>query len=199
MSRRRKKKFRAPMPVQAQPDMQGPPSGQALLDATEQKLESQLMPDTRESYDKIVVAGMKAGLQNGPNSIIAGLIKSKDPLADCAKGAIGLVLILKHQAKGIMPGNAMVPAAMTLMLKALSFADRTGVIKVGPDELSKATILFKDLFMQKLGITPQMMQHASMKVHALTQDPVAMEKMKLSAGLARHPNAAQATPMPKRF
>lgn len=195
MSRRRKKKFRGNMPVQPQADAQMPAQGQALIAAAEQKVESQLMPDTRESYLKIVVAGMRAGLENGPNSILAGLTKSKDPVADCAKGAIGLVLILKHQAKGIMPVKAMVPAGMTLMLKALAFADKTGVISVGADELSRATIIFKDTFLSKLGVTPQMLQHATSKLHGITQDPVAMEQIKRSSGFARHPDASQATPL----
>lgn len=168
-----------------------------VLDAAEQRVESQLTAETRESYLKIVVAGMKAGLANGPNSILAGLHKSKDPVADCAKGAIGLVLILKHQAKGIMPVKAMIPAATTLMLKALAFADRTGVVKVGSDELVRGTHIFKDIFLAKFGVTPQMLQHATAKVHSLTQDPVAMEQMKRSAGIVRHPDSSEQTPLPE--
>jgi hypothetical protein len=191
MSRRRRRNNRstAPAPVV--------PQGQAAIDATEQLVERQLTPDTREVYLKIVVAGMKAGLENGPNSILAGLQKSKDPVADCAKGAIGLVLILKHQSKGIMPVKAMVPAAMTLMLKALSFADRTGIVKVGPDELARATHIFANLFLAKFGITPQMMQTAMTKVQGLTQDPVAMEQMKRASGVVRHPMASSPTPLPE--
>lgn len=186
MMSRRRKKFRAQPQAQAMP----------ILAAAEQKVESQLTPDTHESYLKIVVAGMKAGLADGPNSILAGLAKSKDPVSDCAKGAIGLVLVLKHQAKGIMPVKAMIPAGMTLMLKALAFADRTGIVKVGNDELVRASHIFKDTFLAKFGVTPPMLQHAMIKVHALTQDPVAMEQMKRKAGFVRHPDASQPTPLP---
>lgn len=196
MSRRRKKKRLANLQAQPVPQDQIP-QGEPLIDAAEQKVESQLTPETRESYLKIVVAGMKAGLANGPNSILAGLQKSKDPVADCAKGAIGLVLILKHQAKGIMPVKAMIPSAMTLMLKALAFADRTGVVKVGPDELARATTIFKDAFLAKFGVTPPMLQTAMTKVHGLTQDPVAMEMMKRQSGLVRHPGASEPTPLPE--
>lgn len=185
MSRRRKRK----LPIAAAPMAPQGPQGQALIDAVEQKVESQLMPDAKESYLKIVVAGMKAGLQGGPNSILAGLKTSQDPIADCAKGAIGLVLVLKHQAKGVMPLKAMVPAAMTLMLKALTFADRMGIVKVGANEVVRATHIFADAMLKKLGVTPQMMQHAMVKTHALTQDPVAMEQMKRTAGVTRHPEA----------
>lgn len=201
MSRRRRKKKLMAANAAAQatgPSANGPtiPQDQPILEAAEQKVESQLTPDTRESYLKIVVAGMKAGMANGPNSILAGLTKSKDPIADCAKGAIGLVLILKHQAQGIMPVKAMVPAGMTLMLKALAFADRTGIVKVGSEELVRATNIFKDTFLAKFGVTPPMLQHAMTKAHALTQDPVAMEQMKRKAGVVRHPDASEPTPMP---
>lgn len=194
MSRRRKKKFQVNGQAGGQAPQAAPPAqGQSILDAAEQKVESQLTPETRESYLKIVVAGMKAGLENGPNSILAGLAKSKDPVADCAKGAIGLVLVLKHQAHGIMPVKAMVPAGMTLMLKALAFADRTGIVKVGNDELVRATHIFKDTFLAKFGVTPQMLQAAVVKTHSLTQDPVAMEQMKRTAGFTRHPDAPAPT------
>lgn len=191
MSRRRRNKNKRP---QVAPAVS--PPGLPILDAAEQKVEGQLLPDTRESYLKIVVAGMKAGMADGPNSILAGLRKSQDPIADCAKGAIGLVLLLKNQAKGVMPIKAMIPAAMTLMLKALAFADRTGIVKVGNDELTRATHIFADTFLHKFGVTPQMLHTAMAKTHAITQDPVAMEQMKRTAGFVRHPDASEPTPMP---
>lgn len=197
MSRRRNKKNfrpRAPQVDLAQADI---PASQPVLDAAEQKVESQLLPEIRESYLKIVVAGMRAGLANGPNSILAGIRNSKDPVADCAKGAIGVVLILKHQSKGIMPVKAMIPAATTLMLKALSFADKTGIVKVGNDELVRAAHIFAHTFLEKFGITPPMLQHAIAKAHALTQDPVAMEQMKRKSGLVKHPLASTPTQMPE--
>lgn len=201
MSRRNKqrkaKRLAAQTAAQVSPAPKSAPQGEQLIDAAEQKVESQLTPETHESYLKIVVAGMKAGLANGPNSILAGLRKSKDPLSDCAKGAIGLVLILKHQAKGIMPIKAMVPAGMTLMLKALSFADRAGLVKIGPDELARATNVFKDTFLAKFGVTPPMLQHAITKVHGITQDPVAMEQIKRKAGFVKHPDASEPTPLPE--
>lgn len=196
MSRRRQKRVKpvAPSPTDGATDI---PANQPILQAAEQKIESQLLPEIRESYLKIVVAGMKAGMAGGPDSIMAKLRGSKDPIADCAKGAIALVIILKHQSKGIMPMKAMVPAASTLMLKALSFAEQTGIVKVGNDELVRATHIFAKTFLQKLNVTPQMMSHAITKAHALTQDPVAMEQMKRTAGMVKHPDASTPTPLPE--
>jgi hypothetical protein len=88
-----------------------------LLQQTEDRIEGNLAPENRQSYMKIVVAGMHIGLDKGPQSILASLAKSPDPIADAAKGAVSLVLILRKQAQGVMPLIAMVPAAMTLLLK----------------------------------------------------------------------------------
>ena len=85
--------------------------------------------------------------------------------------------------------KAMVPAATTLMLKALDFAEQLGKVKVDNDMLVQAMHLFTNTIFKRMNITPQMLQHAVGKVHALTQDPVAMQKINMKAGVVAHPNA----------
>lgn len=194
MSRRRNKKRFRPNKEMSRVVI---PEEQPLLLQAEQKVESQLLPDVHEAYLKIVVAGMRAGMDKGPDSIIAGLRNSKDPIADCAKGAIGLVLLLKQQAKGVMPFKAMIPAATTLMLKALSFVDQTGIAKVGNEELVRATHIFAETFLGNLGITPEMLQHGIKKAHAMTEDPVLMEQLNRRNGITKHPDVQEPTQMPE--
>src|SRR5712664_3366768 len=99
-----------------------------VLQAAEEKLESQLLPEVRADYMKIVVAGMRAALAKGPDGMLAGLKnKSKDPVHDAAAGAVGLVLLLRHTSPA-MPIKAMAPAGMTLMLHALDFVDKVGLV-----------------------------------------------------------------------
>lgn len=167
-----------------------------LLQQAEDKVESGLTPDNRANYDKIVLAGMHIGLDKGPNGILASLAKSQDPIADAAKGAVSLVLILRKQAKGVMPLKAMVPAAMTLMLKALDFADRSKIVAVGNPELVHATHIFTDTIFARFGITKAGLANAATKIHRLTQSPEAMAAINLKAGLTRHPDAATPTPLP---
>jgi hypothetical protein len=167
-----------------------------LLQQAEDRIESQLTPENRESYMKIVVAGMNAALDKGTGGILASLGQSKDPVTDAAKGAISLVLILRKQAHGIMPIKAMVPAAMTLMLKALDFADRSGIAKIGQPELVRVTHIFMDEIFHKFGITKQGLTNAAARVHAITQDDSAMQAINLKAGITRHPMAATPTPLP---
>ncbi len=154
----------------------------ALLQAAEDKVESQLQGETRANYTKIVVAGQHVALQGGPNGILASLKDSQDPIADCAKGAVALVMILRKQAKGVMPLKAMIPAAMTLLLKALDFADRSGIAKVGQPELVRATHIFTDDLFKSLGITKEMLAKAGERVQALTRDPSAMQAIRAKAG-----------------
>ena len=84
---------------------------------------------------------------------------------------------------------------MTLMLQALDFCDKAG-IKIGNDELVRATHIFTNAIFHAYKITPQMVHGAAAKVHALQQDPVAMEKMKLKAGFTKDPRAGTPTPLP---
>ena len=167
-----------------------------LLQQTENKVESGLTPENRANYIKIVVAGMHVGLDKGPQGLLGSLQNSKDPIGDAAKGAVSLVIILRQQAKGVMPLKAMVPAAMTLMLKALDFVDRSKIAQVGTPELVRATKIFTDTMFARMGISKQGLQNATNKVHQITQDPDAMAKINLKAGFTRHPMAATPTPLP---
>jgi hypothetical protein len=139
---------------------------------------------------------MHVALDKGPNGILASLRNSQDPVADAAKGAVSLCLILRKQAKGVMPLKAMVPAAMTLMLKALDFVDRSKMAPIGKPELVRATQIFTNTMFRAMGITRQGITNAAVKVHQIINDPDAMAKINLKAGLTRDPLAATPTPLP---
>lgn len=160
--------------------------GNKLLKDAERKVEGQLTPENRENYMKIVVAGQRAGLQGGPNSLLASLQDSADPIADAAKGAVALVLVLRQEAKGVMPFEAMIPAAMTLMLMALDFADRSRIAKIGTPELVKATHVFTDEVFRVFEMTKKNLANMGKRVYDLTKDPLAMEKINLKAGVTKH-------------
>lgn len=167
-----------------------------LLQQAEEKVESGLTPQNRANYLKIVVAGLHIALANGPGSFMAKLRNSRDPISDCATGAVALVLIMRKQAQGVMPMKAAIPAGMTLMFHGLDFIDRAKISKVSEPELDRATTIFTNTLFQKLGITHAMLQQATARVHQITQDPDAMAKINLKAGLTRHPMAATPTPLP---
>lgn len=166
-----------------------------LLQQTESALEARLKPETRADYMKIVVAGLHIALAGGPNGFLAKLHASNDPIGLCAKGAAQLVLVMSKEAKGTMPRQAMVPAGLTLMLHGLDFIDRAGV-KIGANELARATTQYGNELFHRQGITPEMLKNATAKVHSIVQDPDAMAKINLKAGITQHPDAAKLTPIP---
>ena len=149
-----------------------------LLRQTEAAIERKVPPNARDSYLKIVVAGMKYGLAKGKDGALASIKDSKDPVADAVVGAINVVGILRQNAKGTMPIEAMVPAAMTLLLHTLDFAEKTNLVTVTPDVLDRATHMFMDKIMRLMKMTPEEVSDKLSKVHDILRDPDMMAKYK---------------------
>jgi hypothetical protein len=162
-----------------------------LLQEAETKIEASIVdPALKTNWMKVVVAGMHIALAGGPNGFMGKLRQSQDPISDCAKGAASLVLIMRREARGVMPPKAMILAGMTLLFHGLDFLDRSGIAKIAEPELDRATTVFTNFLFQKLGITTQMIQNLTSQVHQITQDPQAMEAIKMRAGVVPHPGAA---------
>lgn len=168
-----------------------------LLQQAEEKLEANIAdPATKQNYFKIVVAGLHIALDKGPDSFMAKLRNSRDPISDCANGAAALVLIMRKESKGVMPMKAAVPAGMTLMFHGLDFIDRAKIAKVAEPDLDRATTIFTNTLFHRLGITPQMLHTAATNVHKITQNPAQMELINRKAGFVKSPDASQPTPLP---
>lgn len=167
-----------------------------ILEAAEAELEKQLLPEVREDYMKIVVAGMQAALHGGVEGMLAArLRKTKDPIGECARGAINLVVLLGHQSRGHMPTKAMIPASMTLMLQALDVVDRAKIAPVGRDQLVQATHIWSNRVMTVFKIPPQMLNKMADMSHKVMTNPTQMEMIKRRAGLVRDPRASTPTDM----
>lgn len=157
----------------APPAIQNP-----LLRQVEEKIEASVGTGrNREDYLRIVVAGMRAGI-TGAKPMLANLKDRKDPVRDCAIGAVNLVGFLANISKGTMPKPLMVSAATTLMLQALDFADQAGIVKVGPEELDRATHIFTNFIFPALGIRPEMLNRAAGMAHGVIQNPAQFEAIK---------------------
>jgi hypothetical protein len=163
-----------------------------VLQQAESQIEANLTPQNRADFMKIVVAGMHLAAANN-GAMLAQLAKAPDPIVGAAKGAVGLVLIMRKDHMD-MPMKAAVPAATTLMLHALDFIDRSKIAPIGEPELARAQHIFVDFLFARMGITKQGLANAAQKIHGLTQDPQSMAAMSLKAGLTRHPMAATPTP-----
>jgi hypothetical protein len=159
------------------------------LQAIQDQIERNLTSDNRPNYDKIVVAGMHLALDKGPQGLLAQLHNSRDPITDAAKGAVSLMLVMRSQAHGVMPMKAAVPAAMTLLLKALDFLERSGVIAVNQAVLERASTIFSDYLLARFGISREGLATAARRVNLLVQDPAAVKQMQIKAGMIPHPGA----------
>ena len=167
-----------------------------LLQQMQNGIEAKLTPENQNDYNKVVVAGLHIALNGGAQSFMAKLHASADPIGDCAKGAVNLMLIMRKETRGAMPLQAGIPAGFTLMLHGLAFLEQSKVLTIAEPELVRATHIFANQLFFKLGITPDMLQHATNRVHQIAQDPDAMARINLKAGLTRHPDAATMTPVP---
>ena len=167
-----------------------------LLQQTETTLEARLTPQMKTNYDKIVVAGLHIALQNGPRGFMAKLHDSADPIGDAAKGAAQLVMILRKEARGVMPMQAMIPAGLTLLLHALDFIDRAKIVPIAEPQIDRGTATYTNQIFHLLGITPRMLQNATQNIHQIVQDPAKMELISRKAGIVKAPGASEPTPIP---
>lgn len=170
--------------------MKGILARNTLVKQVEAQIEQRLRAGVRDNYMKIVVAGMKAAMSGGDKSILAQMRGSKDVVRDAVEGAIGLVGTLRRAAKGVMPVDALIPAAMTLMLEALDYAERVGMITLGKDTIDQATQLFIETLLPRLGMTPQKLGQVTSQVHQVMQDPERMAKLQ-GVGVAQPQPGAQ--------
>lgn len=167
-----------------------------LLQAAEKKVEADLLPDNRDDYMKIVVAGLRVALDQGPDGIMASLRKSRDPVSDAAIGAINLVMLMRKQSRGTMPAKALVPASMTLMLQALDFVDKARITKINNKKLDRATYIWRDHMFKSFNVTQQMLKDMAVKVHGVMQDPTQMDILARRAGVVKDPRASVPNGLP---
>ena len=150
-----------------------------LVKRTEDNIEKTLKPGVRESYMKIIVAGMKYAMSKGPEGLLGSLKDSQDPVTDIVKGAVGIVGLLRRAAKGTMPVDALIPATMVLILHGLDLAEQMGLLKVTAAEIDQATQLFAETIMPLLGISKEKFASMTEEVHGVMNDPNQMSKLQM--------------------
>lgn len=152
-----------------------------MLVQVEQQIQHSLTPQNLQNYQKIVTAGLRIVMKGGKDSQLAKLVHMPDPVNACAVGAVNLVISMRRMSRGTMPGNAIVPAAMTLMLEGLDFAEKVGVIKVDDAVLTRATKIFTDMIFRVFKIGRGTLNQAADAVHKVIQDPRSGEVLRSKA------------------
>ena len=178
------------------PMMKQAPPDNAMLQQYEQAIEAKLDPQVRGYYQRIVLAGMKSAMANN-GAMMAKLPQSQDPVRDCALGAVNVTfLMIKTMNVPLTEhlATAITAAAYTLTMQALDMAAKMKLVKITPQIIASATSTATDRVFQLIHVTPQMLNNAAQRVHAITQDPKSMEQIELKIGSKRDPRAALPTP-----
>lgn len=160
-----------------------------LLGKAEQAIEAKLTVQARQEVMRVVTAGLQVAMKGGPDSIIAKIKDSQDPVDAAARGATVLVGLMAKQSRGTMPPRAFAPAAVILMLHALDFAQKLGMIKVDNQVIAEGTKKITDYILQAHGITNGMLNKMASASHGVMQDPQAMRRLHQDAGVVPHPGA----------
>lgn len=200
---RRRQRGRPPVPPPKPAEAAAPAPGTKAptmqdidLKAAEAEIEKGLTPQNRANYMRVVVAGMQAAMAGGPNSIAASIVRSRDPVRDCAMGAVNLAMMLRKQSRDTMPVEALVPGAMTLMLHALDLADRSGVVEVGREEIKRAVHIYTNHLFNLFGITPKKLTAIAQRSQGVMKDPTQLDVIAKRAGVVRDPRASMMTSIP---
>lgn len=130
-----------------------------LLQKTEQAIEAKVKPEQRQSFQKIVTAGMKLMYSEKVRQGITKELQRNKNIPDVVGNGIAKLLgTMMSQSKGTMPMQAAIPAATVLLCEALDFVEQAGLVKVGNDVLAKTMLTFNASFMQLIGATPDKLQ-----------------------------------------
>lgn len=111
-----------------------------LLQQAQAAIESKISAKDQPIYNKILTAGMKLMFAKKTNAMFVDSIKKDpDPQALITKGVVGLLGVLYKQARGKVASGPMITAGHAMLLEALDFAERAGLLTVDAATLDKAT------------------------------------------------------------
>lgn len=164
------------------------------LDSIVDDIEANLAPQLKASYEKLVVAGQKAALNNGVGGILYALGRREDVVLTAVRGSINLVGVLKNITKGTPPpADAMAMASFTLLMYALDFAEQSRLVTLDQQTIGKATRLWMNNIMHAFGMQPRQVQAMSTAVDGVTRDPAKMDMVERYIGYTKDPRISSKT------
>lgn len=149
-----------------------------LLKANEDAILAKLDPKMRRDVQRIVLAGMKVAIHGGPNGILRNLPTSKDPVRDCAIGAVNLAFMMVKSQNPTPSSDVLAATAYAsylLMFQALDVAAKMKKVEITPEVITQATKVATDRVLANMGLTPAKMNMIVSKVGAVTKNPEQMK------------------------
>jgi hypothetical protein len=129
-----------------------------LLQKTTQAVLQKADPRIRPVIEKLFQAGKK--VMYAPQTrqfMVKQLGDGKDPEAVGA-GVAKIIAIIFNQSNKTAPMQALIPAAVLLLMEGLQFLEDAGAIKVNPQSLAQYTQAMGSSVLQMFGVTPDKLQ-----------------------------------------
>lgn len=143
-------------------DMAEDEGSENAAEASKAQIEAHIPPQFQAPVERLVLAGMKAMFHPESHQLMLDELRAQGD--DLGKGAaVGIAALMSQllaRVKGQLPQPAIVPAALILLMEALSFLDEAGQLEATPDVVAEATQDLAGYLMQKLGLTPDKVKEA---------------------------------------
>lgn len=161
-------------------------------------------PEMQDAVDRIVAAGMKLIYSPSMKDERDAALQSDDPIAKVlATNVVGLTLVLDQQSQGGIPEQALLPAALELLLDVADMMVKAGKT-VTQDDINDAALMMHVMIAKKLGVSDEEVMNGARQGAqqaggdaegaADTQDPD--EAQEPAAGEPPMPTAQGAPAMP---
>lgn len=137
----------------------------------------------KEMFDRLVKAGSKVIYSQGTFRALSRHLRgSKDPVADIARGMVGVLNLMAHRARGTIPQAALLQAGTALLLDALDFVEQAGMVKIDAETLGRATEEFVEAMLPMLGLSHAKMDQVLGQIKQVMADPQKMAAYQSSIG-----------------
>ena len=154
-----------------------------ILTKTKQAIEKKADPRLKPVIGKLVAAGMKVMYSEETRQMSIDALKGARDPESIGAAVAKLAGILFNQSKQTAPMQALVPAAMMLLVEGLSFLEESGAVEVTPELVADSTMAMTSSLLQLLGATPEQIQGYMQKSGAQSAAPSAPEPAAQPAGI----------------
>ncbi len=151
----------------------------------QQALMAKVPPQMKGAFDRIVLAGKKVMYDPRSSDLVKRELERQAPIDEkLAKAGVGLVAILKKEAKGTMPPDAAVLAGAYLVLEMADFVVQIGTA-VSSQDVRDALDQYMALSMMAAGAGKDQIMGAitGQQAPAAPQAPMQPQQMPMQGGM----------------
>lgn len=146
-------------PMEQEESAQESPRTQEIKD----KIMSGAPPEMRSDIERIVVAGKRYMFDPKTHDLMIKQLQSMkggNEADSLAQGIAALMSLIQGQSKGPFPLEAMMPAAVILLMEAIDFLAESGRLQPSDELIAESTKELVGYLMKKLKIGPEQIAQA---------------------------------------